>query len=354
MRLRKLAALLAVLALVLAACGEEGAETTTTAENGGAQPPPAGGTLAAVQARGSVNCGVNDAVPGFGQVLADGSYSGFDIDFCKAIAAAIFDDPDAWEPVPLAAAQRFTALASREIDVLSRNTTWTAQRDGELVATFGTTTFFDGQGMMVRVADGYTSIDDMNGATICVLSGTTTEMNLANRFAGMDYTPAVFDTNDPLRQTFIDEGCDGWTSDKSQLAANRSTYPESAGGPESLVVLDETFSKEPLGPAVLDGDSQWAQIVDWVVIVTMLAEEFDITQANVGQAASSDVPQVQRLAQDDPGLGLPAGWPLRVIRAVGNYGEIFERHLGVNTPLGLERAQNALYTNGGLHMPPPY
>lgn len=310
--------------------------------------------LQKVQERGSLICGVNDGVPGFGLVQSDGTYAGFDIDFCKALAAAIFDDPSKVTYRPLIAGDRFTALASGEIDVLIRNTTWTAQRDGELAATFATTTFYDGQGMMVKADSGFTSIDDMDGTTICTLAGTTTEQNLATRFRDMNYTPQTFDSNDPLRQAFIQDGCDGWTSDKSQLAANRSTFPADAGGPDSLIIFDETFSKEPLGPAVLDGDSQWAQIVDWVVIVTMLAEEHGLTQANVGQAANSDNPQIVNLATVDRGLGLPVGWPLRVISAVGNYGEIFERHLGANTPLGLERAQNALYNAGGLHMPPPY
>jgi general L-amino acid transport system substrate-binding protein len=345
--LKKLIALFAVLALVLAACGDD-------ASNGDGD---AVDTLAAVQERGSVRCGVNDAVPGFGFLEADGSYSGFDIDFCRALAAAIFDDPNAVTYVPLTAPQRFTALQSREIDVLIRNTTFTATRDGAEAATFATTTFYDGQGMMVRVADGFTSIDDMDGTTICTLEGTTTEMNLANRFANMTYTPATFTANDQLRETFIQAGCDGWTSDKSQLAAQRSAFPAEAGGPDSLVIFEESFSKEPLGPAVLDGDSKWAQIVDWTVLVTIMAEEFGVTSQNIDTFANTDVVQIQRLlghGDYDPGLGLPSGWPARVIRHVGNYGEIFERHLGMNTPLGLERGLNDLYTRGGLLYAPPY
>lgn len=341
MRSRKLIALLAVVALTVTACQDDADETT----------------LQRVQDRDEINCGVNDAVPGFGFVQADGSFAGFDIDFCRALAAAIFDDPSKVNYVPLTAPQRFTALQSGEIDVLIRNTTFTATRDGTEAATFATTTFYDGQGMMVRVADGYDSIDDMDGTTVCTLSGTTTEQNLADRFAGMSYTPLTFEANDQLREAFIAGQCDGWTSDKSQLAAQRSAFPDGAGGPDSLVIFDETFSKEPLGPAVLDGDSQWAHIVDWTVLVTILAEEVGLDSTNVAQGANSDNVTVRRLVgvdDYDPGLGLPAGWPARVISHVGNYGEIFDRNIGPNTPLGLERALNDLYTRGGLLYAPPY
>lgn len=266
MRSRKAAALFAVLALVLAACSSNGGSTTTT--EGGSQ--TAGGTLAAVQARDAINCGVNNAVPGFGFVDEDGNYSGFDIDFCKALAAAVLGDANKVNYVPLTAQQRFTALQSREIDVLIRNTTFNATRDGSLAATFATTTFYDGQGMMVRTGE-FSSVDDMANTTICVLSGTTTELNLAVRMEGIPHTAQTYENNEQLQAAFIAGTCDGWTSDKSQLAAQRSSYPENAGGPEALEILAETFSKEPLGPAVLDGDSQWAQIVNWTVLATIAA-----------------------------------------------------------------------------------
>ncbi|MFO7549445.1 MAG: transporter substrate-binding domain-containing protein, partial [Acidimicrobiia bacterium] len=224
----------AVLILALAACttttedttttttaGPDGETTTTTASNGGAQPAPSGATLAAVQQRGSVRCGVNEAVPGFGFVEADGTFSGFDIDFCKAVAAAVLGDADAVEYVALTAPQRFTALQSGEIDVLIRNTTWTASRDGGEGATFLHTTFYDGQGMMVRADSGITLVDDMANTSVCVLSGTTTELNLATRFAGLTYTPLTFEDNETLQAAFLAGQCDGWTSDKSQLAAIR-------------------------------------------------------------------------------------------------------------------------------------
>ncbi len=354
---RKLAALVAVLALVAAACTSATDGTTTTAGNGDG----AGSVLAAVRDRGEVRCGINVTVPGFGFVDADGDNIGFDIDYCRAVAAAVFDDPDAVEFVPLDAGQRFSALASNEIDVLIRNTTWTSSRDGGEGATFLTTTFYDGQGMMVRSGE-FDSIDDMADTTICVLSGTTTELNLATRFAGMNYTPQTFANNEQIQQAFIEGACDGWTSDKSQLAAIRSAWPE---GPEALTILDETFSKEPLGPAVRDGDSQWAQIVDWVVISTILAEELGVTSDNVDSFADTDNAEIRRLlgleieTDDgtrifDAGLGLDPDFAAQVIAAVGNYGEIFDRNVGPDTPLGLSRGVNALWTDGGLMYAPPH
>jgi general L-amino acid transport system substrate-binding protein len=366
MRTTKLVAGLVVVAMVIAAC-TEAAETTTTAGDGTTTPgAPVGNTLAAVQDRGTLNCGVNNAVPGFGFVNEDGDHVGFDIDFCKAVAAAVLDDPEAVEYVELTAEQRFTALASGEIDVLIRNTTRTSSRDGTLGATFVTTTFFDGQGMMVSSDSGFATIDDMTDTTICVLSGTTTELNLATRMAGIDYTPSTFDENAQIQPAFIEGACDGWTSDKSQLAGVRSAWPEDEGGPEALTILEETFSKEPLGPAVRDGDSQWAQIVDWIVIATIQAEEFGITQDNVGTFDDTENNDIRRLlgleitdadgntSVFDAGLGLSPDFAVKVIEAVGNYGEIYERNVGVNTPLGLERGVNALWTDGGLLYPPPH
>jgi general L-amino acid transport system substrate-binding protein len=344
----------------------DGETTTTAAPSEPGQPTPSGATLAAVQQRGAVRCGVNEAVPGFGFVEADGSFSGFDIDFCKAVAAAVLGDADAVEYIGLTAAQRFTALQSGEIDVLIRNTTWTASRDGGEGATFLHTTFYDGQGMMVRADSGITSIDDMGGTSVCVLSGTTTELNLATRFAGLSYTPLTFEENETLQAAFLAGQCDGWTSDKSQLAAVRSSFPEAEGGPEALVILEETFSKEPLGPAVRDGDSQWAQVVDWVVLATILAEEFGIDSTNVGTFADTENLDIRRflgleitdaegqVSVFDPGLGLEPGWTAAVISAVGNYAEIYERNVGPATPLGLERGLNALWTEGGLLYAPPY
>ncbi len=385
MRSSKLLAALAALMLVLAACTEAadttttaGEEVTTTAGEGAtttegeagatttaAAAPGGSGKLSEVMTRGSVLCGVNNAVPGFGFVDESGEHTGFDIDFCHAIAAGVFGDAEAVEFVELTAEQRFTALQSGEIDVLVRNTTYTASRDGGLAATFLTTTFYDGQGMMVSADSGFTSIDDMTDTQICVLSGTTTELNLTTRMAGINYTPVTFDENPQIQAAFIEGQCDGWTSDKSQLAGVRSAWPEDQGGPEALVILEETFSKEPLGPAVLDGDSQWAQVVNWIVLATIQAEEFGIDSSNVGSFADTEDAGIRNFlglevttdsgtAPFDPGLGLPTDFAAQVIGAVGNYAEIYDRNVGPDTPLGLERGVNALWTDGGLLYAPPY
>lgn len=391
MKASKLLAALAALSLVLAACTEaadttttagdgteapattaaDGEETTTSAAAGeGSTTTAAGaaagdGRLAEVQARGSLLCGVNNAVPGFGFVDETGEHVGFDIDFCRAVAAGVLGDAEAVEFVDLTAEQRFTALQSGEVDVLIRNTTRTSSRDGGLGATFLTTTFYDGQGMMVGADGGFTAIDDMTDTTICVLSGTTTELNLTARMAEIPYTPLTFDENPQIQAAFIEGQCDGWTSDKSQLAGVRSAWPEDQGGPEALVILEETFSKEPLGPAVLDGDSQWAQAVDWIVLATMQAEEFGIDSTNVDTFTESTDTNIRNFlglpvetdegtAPFDPGLGLPTDFAAQVVTQVGNYAEIYDRNVGAGSPLGLERLLNELWTNGGLHYPPPY
>jgi general L-amino acid transport system substrate-binding protein len=342
--------------------------TATTADPGTettAAPAPSGELLGEVQARGSLLCGVNESVPGFGFRNPDGTLSGFDIDFCKAVAAAVLGDPEAVEYVALTAQQRFTALQSGEIDVLIRNTTFTSSRDGGEGATFLHTTFYDGQGMMVRSDSGFTTLEDLANTAICVLSGTTTELNLATRFADIPYEPLTFEDNEVLQAAFVAGQCDGWTSDKSQLAGVRSAFPEAEGGPDAVVILDETFSKEPLGPAVRDGDSQWAQVIDWVVYATILAEELGIESGNLDSFADTENAEIRRLlgleitGDDGPsifdsGLGLEAGWASNVIAAVGNYGEIFDRNVGPDTALGLTRGVNDLWTNGGLQYAPPY
>ena len=346
------------------------AGTATTADPGtettaAPAPAPSGELLGEVQARGSLLCGVNESVPGFGFRNADGTLSGFDIDFCKAVAAAVLGDPEAVEYVALTAQQRFTALQSGEIDVLIRNTTFTSSRDGGEGATFLHTTFYDGQGMMVRSDSGFTALEDLANTAICVLSGTTTELNLATRFADIPYEPLTFEDNEVLQAAFVAGQCDGWTSDKSQLAGVRSAFPEAEGGPDAVVILDETFSKEPLGPAVRDGDSQWAQVIDWVVYATILAEELGIESGNLDSFADTESAEIRRLlgleitGDDGPsifdsGLGLEAGWAANVIAAVGNYGEIFARNVGPDTALGLSRGVNDLWTNGGLQYAPPY
>lgn len=364
--MKRIAILLFAVALVATACNGSSDSTTTAPSGTDDTPPPvaAGDVLQTVMDRGSVICGVNEAVPGFGFTDAEGNFSGFDVDYCHALAAAVFGNADAVTFRALTAQQRFTSLQSGEIDVLIRNTTWTASRDGREGATFLTTTFYDGQGMMVRADSGITSIDDMANLSVCVLSGTTTELNLAARFGSTPFTPLTFDANDQLQAAFLAGQCDGWTSDKSQLAAVRTNFPESDGGPEALTILDETFSKEPLGPVVADGDSQWAQVVDWTVIATIQAEEWGLTSANVKDYDGEDkeirrflgleVTTDEGTAVFDPGLGLPTDFATQVISQVGNYAEIFDRNIGPSTPLGLSRGVNALWTNGGLLYPPPY
>jgi general L-amino acid transport system substrate-binding protein len=330
-----------------------------------------GGVLDRVRERDQLVCGVNDSVPGFGFVTPEGDYQGFDIEMCRVIAAAVLGEGGA-EKVefrPLTAEERFPALQAGEIDVLSRNTTWTASRDGGEGVTFLSTTFYDGGGMMVRSDSRYQEIADMAGTTICVLSGTTNEQALASVFGARNirHTPLTFEEVDPLREAFVAGRCDGWTSDKSQLAGIRSQWPENQGGPDALRILDESLSKEPLGPAVRDGDSQWADIVNWAIIATIQAEEFGITSQNVEQMTRNRDPEIRRflgqpVAEEegaapepfDAGLGLEPDFAVQVVSQVGNYGEIYEEHLGPSSPLELPRDLNALYTDGGLHYAPPY
>ena len=366
--------LLAVALLGLSACGDDDDDGTATPT--GAESPtddtetpddtaePGGGShsqiLQAVQDRGELICGVNDAVPGFGFVQPDGTFAGFDVDYCKAVAAAVLGDPEAVQYVPLSAEARITALQTGQVDVLIRNTTWTVTRDAESALSFATTTFYDGQGMMVRSADGFTSVDDLADAAICVLQGTTTELNLADRLPNSE--AVGFENVDTIQQAFIEGRCDGWTSDKSQLAGRLSTFPADAGGPESLVILEETFSKEPLGPVTIDNDGEWFQLVDWVVIGTILAEELGVDSTNVdAQAGAPDSVDVARLLGvpfeggevTDPGFGLEPTFMQEVIGAVGNYGEIYDRNI---TPIGIDRegTLNALWTDGGLIYGPPW
>ncbi len=369
---RFLLAFLAVPALVLTACTGDNGDTEEPAlpddeaeepeAASGEEEEPAGGTLAAVRERGVLNCGVNGAVPGFGFITPEGEFEGFDIEFCRVVAAAVLGDADAVEYTELTAEARFTALQAREVDVLIRNTTWTATRDADEQSSFAVTTFYDGQGMMVRSDSGYSTLDDMQNTVVCVLSGTTTELNLESVFSarGLDYEPLTFEDNDTLREAFLAERCDGWTSDKSQLAALRSAWPEDEGGPDALQILDETMSKEPLGPVTLDGDDEWFDAVNWAVIATIQAWEFGIDSTNIDEFLNVDPeeqPEIARflgLADFDPGLGLDPDFAVNVIEQVGNYQEIYNRTVGPDTALGLEPGPNNLWTEGGLLYPPPY
>jgi general L-amino acid transport system substrate-binding protein len=370
-RLRTTAALIAALALIIGACtgdDDDAAPDTTQADTGGDTgtdgddddgAPAAGETLSSVQSAGSVRCGTRDDLPGFAVLDPSGEHVGFDSDFCRVIAAAVLGDADAVEMVDVETADRFTALQSGEIDVLVRNTTWTATRDGAEGATFLQPNFYDGQGMMVAADSGISEIADLAGQVVCAAGGTTTEGNVATEFnrLGLDVPEVLsFDSVDLLQSAFQEGRCDGWTSDLSQLTGLRSEYPD---GPDSLVILDGAFSKEPLAPAVRDGDSQWAQVVNWAILATIQAEEFGITSENVDEIRdTSEDPSVLQFlgvevdgAVTDPGLGLPTDFAYQVVSQVGNYGEIFERHL---VPLGLERGLNQLWTEGGILYAPPY
>ena len=314
------------------------------------------GKLAEIQQRGALRCGVNATLPGFGVVDADGNFSGFDVDFCKAIAAAVLGDANAVEYRPLTAGERFTAVQSGEVDVLIRNTTWTSSRDTTVGLNFAPTTFYDGQGFMVRRDSGITSLADFEGRAICVQSGTTTELNLGDVMAALDvqYTPVIFEQAPQLVAAYDDGQCDGWTTDKSGLAS----FQPSLRVPGDHMILDATISKEPLGPAVLHGDDQWFDVVKWTVFALIAAEEFGVAQANVDAALANPNPEVQRLLGVDPanvtGIGLPADAFYQAIAAVGNYGEIYERNLGASTVFDIPRGLNAQYFDGGLLYAPPF
>lgn len=287
---------------------------------------------------------------------ASGNAVGFDVDFCKAVAAAIFGDPSKVQYRPLTASARFTAVQTREVDMLARNTTWTISRDTSVGMDFAPITFYDGQGMMVRKADNITKLQDMGGSSICVQSGTTTELNLTDTFRALNlkFTPVVFDTQDAATAAYDEGRCDGLTSDKSQLA----TILVGLKNPNDHTILDVTMSKEPLAPAVLQGDPQWRDIVSWVVFGLITAEEMGINQGNVDTFANSTDPNIRRLLglEGDlgKGLGLENNFMVNVIKAVGNYGEIYNRNLGPNTPFKLPRGQNSLYKDGGLLYAPPF
>ena len=315
-------------------------------------------TLDAVIANDVVRCGTRDALPGFAVLTPEGDHVGFDSDFCRVVAAAVLGDAEKVEMVDLETADRFTALQSGEVDVLIRNTTWTASRDGAEGATFLTPTFYDGQGIMVGTDSGFATITDLDGVIVCVAQGTTTEGNAANEASrlGLDWEVRAFEDPALIQEAFIAGQCDAWSSDRSQLVALRSEFPD---GPDALTILPEVFSKEPLAPAVADGDTEWAQAVNWAVLATIAAEELGITSENIDTFEGTADPAIQKFlgqvvegdAVLDPGLGLPTDFAYQVVKQVGNYGEIFERNLA---PLGLERGLNALWTDGGLIYAPPY
>jgi len=313
-------------------------------------------TLEDVQSRGVLNCVVSTGIAGFAYTDEAGEWKGFDVDFCRATAAAVLGDPGAMKAVTSTGKTRFTLLNAGEGDVLWRNTTITFSRDVGVKLRFHGVNYYDGQGFMVRKDLGISSATELDGASVCIQTGTTTELNLEDYFItqGMNYEAVTIETNDEARQNYTAGRCDVYTTDASGLAATRSTFTD----PDNHIILPEIISKEPLGPATRHGDDQWSDIVTWVLNATITAEELGVTSANVDEMKSSNNPEVLRLlgVEGNQGaeLGLSADWAYNIIKMVGNYGEIFERNIGVNTPIGLARGLNAQWTDGGLLYSPPF
>lgn len=319
--------------------------------------PPAAlsGTLEVVKERNVLNCGVNTGLAGFSQPDDKGEWRGLDVDLCRAVAAAIFKDPGRVKFVPLTAKERFTALQSGEVDLLSRNTTWTMSRDTSLGLHFVGVMYYDGQSFMVKKSLGATRLDELAGASICVQTGTTNELNLADYFrsSGLTYYPVVFEKNDEAVAAYNTGRCDAYTTDASGLFSERLKL-----GPwEEHIIFEDRISKEPLGPAVRQGDAAWANIVRWSLFAMLNAEELGVTSANAAEMRHSSNPEIKRLLGTEGsfgrGLGLDNDWAFEIVSKVGNYGESFERNLGAGSRIGIKRGLNALWTAGGLHYAPP-
>ena len=312
-------------------------------------------TLDTVKQRGTLSCGVNIGLAGFSQPDDKGNWTGLDVDYCKAIAAAVLGDGNKVKYVPTTAKERFTALQSGEIDVLIRNTTWTTARDSSLGLIFAGVNYYDGQGFMVKKALGVKTAKELNGATVCVQTGTTTELNLADYFKAnkMTYKPVVFEKLDETVQAYLAGRCDVYTTDQSGLYSIRVQQPK----PDDHVVLPEIISKEPLGPSVRQGDDQWLTVVKWVHYALLNAEEAGITQANVGEMLNSTNPEVKRILGKDgelgKGIGVSNDFVVNIVKAVGNYGELFERNVGSGSRLNIARGLNNLWSKGGIQYAPP-
>ena len=344
----KLSSLAIALLLLVSGCtsgsnDRENTESETTSSR-----------LNTVKERGSLVCGVNGELPGFSFVDENGEYSGMDVDLCRAVASALYDDPTKVEFRDLGAQERFVAVQSGEVDLLSRNTTWTMSRDTSVGMEFAPTTFYDGQGLLVTTASNIESLEDLGGKSVCVLSGTTNEQNLADRMRrlGLSYSPVVFEDVDLLYAAYEQGRCEAATSDRSQLTARRAVM----GQPDNHEVLEVVLSKEPLGPLTANGDSQWFDVVKWVTYAMIQAEELDINSQNVDSFAETQDPEIRRflglegnLGQD---MGLPNDFARRIVKNVGNYGEVYQRNIG--EPFNLDRGLNALWTDGGLMYSPPF
>jgi len=316
----------------------------------------AGKDLDAIKARGQLLCGVSTGVAGFASADSQGKWTGIDVDVCRAVAAAIFGDADKVKFIPTTAQQRFTALQSGEVDLLVRTTTYTLTRDTALGFDFTGVNYYDGQGFMVNKKLGVKSAKELNGATVCVQPGTTTELNLADYFRAnkMTFKPVVIEKIEEVRAAFFAGRCDVFTTDASGLYATRVA---NAPKPDDYIILPEIISKEPLGPVVRHGDNQFADIVRWAFFAMLEAEEYGITSKNVDEMLKSDNPAIKRILGVTPGMGKALGvdekWVYNIIKQVGNYGEVFDRTVGAGSPLKIARGQNALWTQGGLQYAPP-
>jgi general L-amino acid transport system substrate-binding protein len=312
-------------------------------------------TLKAVKDRGMLNCGANGTLAGFGLPDAQGKWTGLDVDFCRAIAAAVLNDAEKVKYVPLSAKDRFTALQSGEVDVLARNTTWTSSRDTSLGLNFTGVNYYDGQGFMVRKSLKVNSALELNGASVCVQQGTTTELNLADYFSAnkMQLKSVTFATANEAVKAYDAGRCDAYTTDASALYAERLRV----GDPNDHIILPEIISKEPLGPAVRHGDDQWFDIVKWTLFAMMNAEELNISTKNLDEAVKSTNPEIKRFVGTEGNfgeqLGLTKDWAVRIVKQVGNYGESFERNVGLGSTLKIERGLNKLWTKGGIQYAPP-
>lgn len=314
------------------------------------------GTLDDVKARGELICGSNTGLSGFGAPDANGVWAGFDVDLCRAVAAAVFGDATKVKFVPTTGETRFTALASGEVDLLVRNSTWTFSRDNDLKLDFVAVNYYDGQGFMVKNDLGVSSAKELDGATVCIQTGTTTELNLADFFKqnNISYTPVTVADDSEAQRQYEAGACDAFTTDASGLASTRAAMAD----PSAHIILPEIISKEPLGPVVRHGDNNWGDLVRWSFYAMLIAEEKGITKVNVDEVlASTTDPEVKRLfgAEGTMGamMGVDATWAYNIIKSVGNYGEVFEANIGTSTPIGLARGLNALWTQGGLQYAPP-
>ena len=309
-----------------------------------------------LKSKGFIQCGISGILPGFSTPDDKGNFSGIDVDYCRALAAAVFGDATKVKFTPLSAKERFTALQSGEIDVLSRNTTWTYSRDTGQGINFVGVIYYDGQGIMVNKSLGVSSAEELDGATICVNQGTTSELNLADFFRtkGLAFTPVTYENMNEVVAAYAKGRCDAYTADRSQLAAQRTKLED----PSQHVILPDVLSKEPLGPVVRQGDDEWFNVAKWTLFTLVNAEELGITSANADELKTSSTnPNVQRLLGTEGALGEKLGladdFGYQIVKQVGNYGEVFDRNLGPDTPIGLERGENALWTNKGLHYAPP-